>query len=579
MEKKSHSRNIRAKKLVLKPDKNWLRVRRELLLRIKTEVQNRLGEEPSDVKAFSHRHELEMNKRYRTSSKAELLSAIEHVNIVYGGDFHAHGPAQRTHLKILRELNPNRDVVLGLEAFPSRAQKWINQYLRGQLNLDELREKSRWDSVWGFPWENYRPLLELARKRGYSVLALNIAQGEQGSLNLRAREVHAASLIAGSYQRQKAGTLFYVIFGELHLVPEHLPHQVRKLCPKLVGKTHSPQDLVIFLNSERVYFNLAQRGLETSVDIVKFNKNQFCILSSPPWVQWQSYLLFLEKNHSPGLDWGEDQEDFDPTDQVINLIKLAKHDLGLEFKVNDLAVYASESHQVWRCLGSQSKLFDSRMASALIAAGIGFYIPASGTAYLAQSTVNHAAHLAGEYIHARLSGRQRTLWNLPRDFEALIWVEAVAFFISKLVNHKRSSQTIFDLRAEMALPDISSQGAEVLRLALDFRMSELIYLHQGRNRRVQVRPRQKLSYIKAARVLGGMMGERLYLAYRSRRLSLSRIVGLMRIDFKDQSFREDYFELARILDVKVGSGIDEGGHGTSIGNGTGFAVKTKKERL
>jgi hypothetical protein len=154
----------------------------------------------------------------------------------------------------------------------------------------------------------------------------------------------------------------------------------------------------------------------------------------------------------------------------------------------------------------------------------------------------------------------------------LIWSEAVAFFISKLINHKRASETLVDIRAELQLVGPTDQGAEALKLALDQRMSELIFLHQRRRRPSQVKARRRSSYFEAARILGGMMGERLYLAHRSRKIPMRTLLQWMRRDASARDFETDYEEIVQAIATRLGPEHDEGREKSS-------AIKTRKERL
>ncbi|MES2966030.1 MAG: ChaN family lipoprotein, partial [Bdellovibrionota bacterium] len=396
---------------------------------LKVEVTRRMGPEPLDVRAYTRRYERELAKPWKVSSKAELLKAVENAEIVFGGDFHALGPAQRTHLKILRSLSDDRPVVVGLECFSIGAQKWLDLFMSGKIGVEALRKKSGWDEDWGFPWENYRPLFEIAKRRKWSLVALNTSggKGKRTAKQLESREKNAAKVIDRA-MRATPGALFYVVFGDLHLAKSHLPRALR-------DRGLEFRDVTIHLNSERIYLDLAEKGIELGVDVVKFSASQFCVLSSPPWVKWQSYLLFLDRTAESAVDEGLDDgvADFDPTDQVARLATLAATDLGLELKVDDLGVYADDE-SIWR---SAERAFrsaaDREIARYLLANGRSFFLPAIGVAYLSRTTVNNAAALAGEYLHARLSGRSRVLWTFPGDFKALVWTEAVAYFVSKIV--------------------------------------------------------------------------------------------------------------------------------------------------
>lgn len=495
-------------------------------------MTRRLGPEPTDVKAYTRRYDRELAKPWKISNKNELLEAISRADIVFGGDFHALGPAQRTHLKILRSLPNDRPVVLGLECFSVRSQKWLDLYSEGKLTIEGLREKTNWGRDWGFPWENYRPLFELARRRGWSLVALNSSGGKakKTAKLLEAREKTAASVL-DRRMRANGDALFYVIFGDLHLAQSHLPKALRE---------HELEfrDVTIHLNSERIYLQLAAKGLELGVDVVKFSPTRFCILSSPPWVKWQSYLLFLDRTAEVDSDehlLDDGVHDFDPTDQVARLAQLAASDLGVELKVDDLGVYADDE-SIWRSVERAVRSRDREIARYLLTNGRSFFLPSSGVAFLSRATVNHAASVAGEYLHARLSGRTRTLWDFPGDFKALVWTEAVAYFSSKLVNHKRQAETLTDLRAQLEASGVGDQMRETLRLVLDMSLSELVWIRGRRKRRLRVRPRRRSSYIEASRILGGMMGERLYLAFRSRRLKREDLVSWMSHDPASRKF-------------------------------------------
>jgi len=504
----------------------WVKTRRALLRHVKGEVRKRLGGvDQKDITDFSIRYERELRKSWKVSDQKELLRRIEASDLVYGGDFHALSQAQRSHLRLLRQIQ--KPVVLALESFQFSAQKHLDAYSNGQLTLEGLREKSKWDQAWGFSWEHYKPLLELAKARGFRLVALN---SRAGAHELESREKKAASIIAREWSPEH---VTYVLFGDLHLAPAHLPAKVQS---KLKGK---PKDLTIHLNSERVYFQLANRGLETEVDVVKFNEKSFCILSTPPWIKWQSYLLFLEQTHDND-ERIDDETDFDPTDQVALLVRLAADDLGLakRFKqINDLAVYGENDETIWREVAKRTGDGERETAQALLRAGQRFFIPFGGIAYQPKPTINSAASLAGLYLHARLSGRKKSLWNFPSDIRAQVWIEAVSYFISKMINHARRSETIAGLQTKLRG---SSKDTEALRLALDVRLSEMVRVQSGRKRPLQIRPRRRSSYVEASRILGGMLGERLYLAYRSRKLKKETVVTWLTHDPGSRAFLDIY---------------------------------------
>ncbi len=576
---------------ILNMDRDWLKVRRALLKSVKDDVRRRLGDDPRDLKEYELEAKRLARRRYRVSSKSEILAEVESADVVYGGDFHAHGPAQRTHLKILRHLAPERPVVLALECFDSKAQKHLDLYLRGRLTIELLKRRARWDERWGFPFENYKAFLELAKRRGWKVEAIGVA-GDQtmgaGGLN---RQDASTSKRLREILLKNPGALVYVVIGELHLT--HLPLRVKKEFSS--GRASRMREVAIHINAESVYFELAEKGLEHSVDVIRYadrvskqkvskassnhqNITRFCVLSSPPWVPWQSYLLHLDK--STELEWDEDGDDdedldFDPTDHVLKMAEWIAQDLGLKEllarkKMTDLAVYSASDSKLWRKTESVLSGVEREMARKMLVKGRSFMLPEAGVGCLAQTTVNHAAHLASEYLQMKASGRTRQVWRFPKDFQAAILVEALAYFGSKQVNHKRQAETISDLRTELETVQPTDEGRDALRLALDQRMAELVYFHQGRRRKRLVKPQRNASYLEAALILGRMMGERLYGAYRARKISRREIASLFKTDVLGRDFGRQYDAIAVRLARAVGTEIAPSGL---------MPVKGRRERL
>ncbi len=571
-------------------DREWLKVRRTLLKSVKEDVRLRLGDDPADLRAYELEAKKLSKRRYRVSSKSEILAEIETADIVYGGDFHAHGPAQRTHFKILRHLAPERPVIVALECFDPKAQKHLDLFLRGKLDSETLRKRAHWDERWGFPFENYKALIELAKRRGWRVEAIGTSQGETlGAQGLSRQDASTAKKLKEIMLRSP-GSLVYVVIGELHL--SHLPERVSQEFSR--RREVSLREVAIHINAEAVYFQLAAKDLEHSVDVIRYTDRKrfaaghgkkpaasgkltrFCVLSSPPWVPWQSYLLHLDK--SMELAWSDEAgetDDFDPTDHVLKLAEWIAADLGLKDvvtkeKTHDLAVYSASDAKLWRKTETSLTGADLETARRMLVKGRSFMLPAAGVGCLAQMTVNHASHLASEYLQMKASRRKRQVWKFPHDFQAAILVEALAYFGSKQVNHKRQAETISDLRTELQTIQPTDEGRDALRLALDQRVAELVYFHQGRRRKRLVKPSRSGSYLEAALILGRMMGERLYGAYRARKISKREIASIFKTDVLRQDFGRQYDAIT----VKLARAV-----GTEIAPSGLMPVKGRRERL
>lgn len=112
------------------------------------------------------------------TNKAEVLSLEEgfevliDFDLIFVGEIHdsrlAHD-AELTLLSGLSERDPK--MVLALEMFERDVQDILDDYLKGGISEDKFLELSR-------PWPNYqddyRPLIELAKKKGIPVVAANV---------------------------------------------------------------------------------------------------------------------------------------------------------------------------------------------------------------------------------------------------------------------------------------------------------------------------------------------------------------------------------------------------------------------
>ncbi|MCB0343292.1 MAG: ChaN family lipoprotein [Pseudobdellovibrionaceae bacterium] len=522
--------------------KRWLAARKKLLLQIKAQVRQFLGPEPEDLREYALSYKAEFFSKWSPASHRDLFKSVDAAQIVLGGDFHAFSQSQRTHLRILRSLPDTRNVCLALECVESVHQKHLDAFMAREVSEEEFLKLVDWDLKWGFTWENYRPLFDLARSKGYRVFGVNKYASRRSGKSLFKRDEHAASVI-GEISARHPECLIYVLYGDLHLAKRHLPEKLRK---KLSG---GGACVTIFQNSERLYFQLARKGLEHEVEVMASSNLRFCILGSPPWVKWQSYLMFLEHTFDQDIDDEEDDdESVDFTDYISNLIKLVAEDLSVKMVPSDVAVYSAADDRIFEGLVEDVPPGLQTIAEYSIRNDRSFYLPKSGLFYLSRHTINHAASLAGQYVHAKLCKRQRLFWQVPQDFLGLIWIEAVGFFVSKLINHKRKAETVRDLKNQLAVTSPDDHGREALLLALDQRMREVIAVHTDRFRPLKVKPRRKASYIEAARLLGHMLGEKLYLSYRNGRISGDKLLEVLSQDMSHPNFDQFYLSMVKRLE-------------------------------
>ncbi len=532
--------------------KSWLQERKEILKKIKDQVRLYLGAESSDIARYGAAYKKDLSRPWKPSDWSEVFVAIEQSTVVFGGDFHPFAQAQRAHLRILRKLVQERPVVLALECVFQSDQPYVDQFLKGEIEEKVFLDKVQWNALWGFPWKHYRPLFEFAKKHKVPVIALNVEVDERTGQTLISRDQLAADTLKAAIESDP-DALFYVLYGDLHIASDHLP----RILNEHFKHSQTVETTSIYLNSETIYFELAEKKLESQVEVVRFNDREFCVLSSPPWVKWHSYLMFLEENFDVGLEFEDedDEDDFDEwelqvdhTDHVSDLIKMIKAAIEVEADPNAIEVYSMDDPQA--DVGARNSLTpeEHEMAKSMIQGDRSFYIPKSGYMYLSKATVNHAATLAGQYIHAVLSGRNKMGWDFPKDFIASIWIEAMSFLLSKFVNPKRKAQTMTDLKKQLEAFDKEDRGREPLLLALDQKMIELLTIYAKQERAKVYLPREKSSYAFAAKFIGEILGDRYFVLYEKQILDIDNIRDLLRQDLFVKDFESFYFQQLRSLD-------------------------------
>src|SRR5882672_2288472 len=156
----------------------------------------------------------------------QIHNALLAADVVLIGDYHALPAAQRYAASIIeqRALAGDRPVVLGVETIFARDQHILEEWWRREIDESELRQRIRFDLDWGYDWAPFHELLVMARDHAEAVYGLDCMPRED-LRKIGARDRHAASKIAEIRERHPNAVIF-VLFGESHLAPGHLPRQL-----------------------------------------------------------------------------------------------------------------------------------------------------------------------------------------------------------------------------------------------------------------------------------------------------------------------------------------------------------------
>lgn len=512
----------------------WLRTRKNLLDQVKSQVQVRLGPPPPALRRYAKNLEQEFRGVWRPVTDSILRRSLQRSRIVLSADFHAYAQSQRAHIRMLRDYCGSKRVILAVECLTSRCDEIIARFLAGKISEARFLQEVAWEKTWGFPWEHYRPLFELARDRGFEVRGLN----SSGIENLAQRDRWMAKRLI-KWTKENPDALIFAMVGEFHLASPHLPRALRSVL-------RAEGDLVVlFQDVETLYFRLAQKKSKRSFDILSGSHNRFCLMVSPPWMKWQSYLIYLEHAYDRDL---QEEPAIDYTDHVVSLIEVLEADLKIEVRKSVVQVYCPSSKTP---LARLKLSLPRRFARALVyhlEHDLSFFVPEKDWLYLSRATINHASSLAGQFVHAQLCHRRRTLWNQPADFLPLVWIEAVGFFFSKWINPKRKAETLESIRLQLAARQPQDNGRKAMLLALDHRLSEVVWVQTGRLRRARYNPREMAAYLEASRIVGSMLGERLFQKVRSRTISLPQLMSYLKVNVEGKTFTDFYWQLIREIE-------------------------------
>ncbi len=391
-------------------------------------------------------------RNYDSLLDSEQFSAVLHAaDVVLIADYHALPAAQRYAASLLeqRALAGDRPVVLGVETIFARDQHILDEWWRREIDEKELRQRIRFDLDWGYDWNPFHELLVSARDHAEALYGLDCMPRED-LRKIGARDRHAAAKIAEIRQRHPDAVIF-VLFGESHLAPGHLPRALEREMPE-------SQILTVLQNIDALYWRAAGERAD-KVDAVRVNDDVMCVFNSTPLEKYESYRLFLDQ-------WSRSDEgpDFAPT--IYNLIDSLASFLEInrysphngtqpKFLVDQLPeVYSASSDALLRRMLSRRGVpFGELEAMFKQAEERGSaYLPQVNAFYVREFQMTHAAEDATRFLHQACQGMPQRIpahadagsaqeWNNRKtavdDFYTRVLESAAGYFGSRVLNPSR----------------------------------------------------------------------------------------------------------------------------------------------
>jgi hypothetical protein len=464
--------------------------------------------------------------------------------------------------------------MIGLELIPSHYQAILDSFQNGNLSTGAFLEAIHYSEDWGFPWSNYAPIFNWAKKNKIPIVALDrpkevIRTGDSGDLHERDRwaagrilqtfqEKNPSANQKGNQDAKSKPLKMFVLFGELHIGSKHLPSQLSRLSQKL--RIRPLKWLSIHQNEDRLYWKLAVENLELCTQILQLKKNIYCVFSSTPWAKLQSLVNWAEggeptvplseSTYRPSRVDQQSQEDEDAVD-FLSLIRIYGDTLS-EFlgsaapsgslryeELNVVTIHQAESIQN---LGKRDGLTQNEIRTLRfhLAHHFRFLLPKLKLGYLATPSHNGAAEIAAIYLLSSGHSISHSLsLESTEDFYRLILESAFGFFGSLILNPRRKCDLPIDHMQR--IKNLKAGSIPYLPLELEARMLALEIL------RSTPRNFQRLHSNLEELITKKNLDPQLILAYRfagrifGKLLHLEILAGSLKLDTVHEIFLEPIF--------------------------------------
>jgi hypothetical protein len=517
-----------------------LRIQHENYAKNLKQVKRSLGANPI-VTRYGNEYHRYLKAYQNVSTKADLVRRVLASDIVYHGDYHTLRHSQRSILAMLQELADKREIVLCLEMFHGRDQKWVDLFMSGEVDEKTFLNRIGYARKWAYNWNPWRHIVDFCREHNIPVLGINSEEPDPEK-SLLARDIFSAQVIGQALIRHP-GALIYVVDGDYHISPNHLPREVEKRL-FLFGIT--PQRTIIYQNSEKLYWKLAMERKEES-DVLQITADSFCLMNTVPATKLQSYLdwlEFAEDGYFPVRgNWAElsGENYFNQIQGIIqNLDTLFQFKFPLE-SLERLTVYSSRNLDFTEVIQNTPELKGSlRVVKDKIRRGEGFLLEYreggmdSFLIYLPNSSINQVAEEATHLMNIVLRGPLEHMPQGQHYFYNTLLTEALGFFGSKMINEKRKAPTESSLRLFLGKVkqgwDSPNQGetVKVSRLILQH-----LHLEKRSSREMDFRKKFAAIYVEKSAMpqifstqLGYMLGNKLYYAVKKGLIPLREIRAL-----------------------------------------------------
>ena len=134
---------------------------RRLIQRMKREI---FGIDKTTRSSYIKDFLSEFSTYQRVCTTGEVLERAALSDIVFFGDYHPLEESQEWLMRLMTELAASdRRVVLAIEMLYVQQQEQLDRWMKGMLSEEEFLEQIDYRTEWGFDWESFRRIFEMAK--------------------------------------------------------------------------------------------------------------------------------------------------------------------------------------------------------------------------------------------------------------------------------------------------------------------------------------------------------------------------------------------------------------------------------
>lgn len=406
--------------------KEWFNLQIRLYQQLKKEIVQALGTQPKRLAAYE-KHFLNDLRHLKPSTTRKLERSLNHSELCLFGDFHSLRQSQRLLNRLLRNPKINTPRQIYFEVLPAELEKPLRDYLNKPSAQKEkkLQLLLKLEENWASSWLVYKDLFQQAHRQGIELKGLN---SQKSGLSQRDREM--SKILAA------CKTPSWALVGEFHCARPHLP--------KLILQANSTLKLCIVQQNEDRLFLRHLKEMKLGRDLIfeaahkKAEARLFCILHTPIWLKWQSYL----NHHIRNLEL--ETQNLDATEQISWSLKQLTEffddprypRLPHPAQMMDYSFLQTEEETFAIALNKLSSSQQRKILNQLQYQSLAFDFDARKL-FFSEVTVNSCAHAAAGLMYRHWSEHD---FNTSRNY-GLIFAEAIIFFLSKILNHSRKTNT------------------------------------------------------------------------------------------------------------------------------------------